>query len=171
MKQKELILGGIKSGKSDYAIKKSENLANKIFIATAEAFDEEMKEKIALHRKFRGTDFKTIEEPLHLANGLETSVAKKPDLIIIDCLTIWLSNLLHYFSVEETDFEINAFLEVLIKEKNRVILVSNEVGFGGIDSNALTRKYTNLLGDLNQKVARIVDHVYLLVAGIAIKIK
>jgi adenosylcobinamide kinase/adenosylcobinamide-phosphate guanylyltransferase len=164
------IIGGAKSGKSSFALAKAETFSGrKAFIATAESLDDEMKERIQRHRDQRGEDWKTFEEPREMARVLK-EVGGGYSTALIDCLTLWLSNLLH--SQEDPDREIGAFLSVLREgEHPPFFIVSNEVGMGIVPDNALSRRFRDLAGRLNQEVAAIADEVYLVTAGIPLRIK
>ena len=165
------IIGGIKSGKTKFALKKAEELNNGklYYIATARAVDEEMKERIERHRIERGEKWITIEEPIEIDRVLKT--IPKSSVIIIDCLTTWLTNLLiENYNVEE---KTNKLLDILLKTKTDLdlFLISNEVGLGIIPDNPLGRKFIDLSGNLHQKVAQIADEVYFILCGCEIKVK
>ena len=166
------ILGGARSGKSQFAL----NLAKKtskavIFIATAIASDKEMRERIKLHRKNRPSYWKTIEEPKKLSSLIRGS-PKKTELIIIDCMTIFISNLLlegksdHY-----VEGEISSILKTLGKSGFNSLIVSNEVGMGIVPDNPLARRFRDLAGKINQSIAKASNEVYFIVSGLALKIK
>jgi adenosylcobinamide kinase/adenosylcobinamide-phosphate guanylyltransferase len=167
-----LITGGQSSGKSAKALDIA--LANpqpRAFIATAQPFDEEMKEKIRRHVQERQDKFSTIEEPLYLPRALEKTVLIEPHTIIIDCLTLWVSNLLLNNMADHIDDELSK-LGFEIDDMRRkpflkhLVIVTNEVGCGIIPENALSRKYVALLGKVNKAVAKISDEVILMVCGI-----
>jgi adenosylcobinamide kinase / adenosylcobinamide-phosphate guanylyltransferase len=166
--QLTLVLGGARSGKSRYA----ENLVMAspppwVFVATAESGDAEMAERIALHRRRRGEDWRTVEAP----HGLMAALATIPGeaSILIDCLTLWLSN--RMLSDADVEAEI-AFLEAALdKRKGVVVLVSNEVGFGIVPDNELARRFRDLQGRLNQRIAARADRVILMVAGLPMVVK
>ncbi len=163
-----LVTGGVRSGKSRYVLARaSECRGRKAFIATAEAIDDEMKERIRRHREEREGSFRTIEEPFDLAGALEQAVADS-DVIVIDCLTLWISNLLSAErpSPAETERMLEACLAVLKKTDKRVIAVTNEVGMGIIPDNRLAREYGDLLGSFNRRFAAIAEEVILMVCGI-----
>ena len=185
MEKKILITGGVKSGKSRFALKLGREIEEvvpqppsllittpdpreKIFIATARPIDREMQDKIEKHKKERGNDFKTIEEPIRLGAVLEEI---NPSTVVIDCLTLWLSNL--FFEASETEklSEIENFIEELNKFGGNAIIVTNEVGWGIIPQDEISRRYQGELGSLNQKVGEICDEVYVLISGIPLKIK
>ncbi|WP_423247852.1 cobyric acid synthase [Thermus altitudinis] len=153
-----LLLGGAKSGKSRYAQRLAGPYAT--LIATAEARDVEMQERIARHRAERPPTWETLEEPLHLAEALEQ--ARHPT-VVVDCLTLWVANLLEkgLDPVAET----RRFLQAVGSSGKRVIAVSNEVGMGIVPANPLARRYRDLLGQVNALAAEAAQAVYLMVAG------
>jgi len=172
---KTLILGGARSGKSGYA----ENIAIEsgktlIYIATAKALDEETQQRVAHHKKHRsGLGWKTIEEPLALAACLK-KWAKPDSIILVDCLTMWITNLLSENEINEEARlykEIEALLACINTLPCDVIFVSNEVSMGIIPMGVLTRKYVDEAGRLHQQLAQKVDNVTLMVAGLPHKIK
>jgi adenosylcobinamide kinase / adenosylcobinamide-phosphate guanylyltransferase len=165
------ITGGARSGKSTHTLKEASRLAGKkAYIATAEALDEEMRDRIEGHKKQRGKDWDTYEEPLRIA-GVIQKTEDKYTAIVIDCLTLWLSNIMH------SGLNINQKIEKLIEtlrithHTSRIYIVSNEVGMGIVPENEMARRFRDMAGILNQKVAEISDEVYMLVAGIPMKIK
>jgi adenosylcobinamide kinase/adenosylcobinamide-phosphate guanylyltransferase len=162
------VLGGARSGKSRYAESLIAALPPPwIFVATAEAGDAEMAERIALHRARRGADWRTIEAPHDLAAALEAMDGDPPALV--DCLTLWLSNRL----LAEADVETEAArLEtVLISRRAPAVLVSNEVGLGIVPENALARRFRDLQGRLNQRMAARAGRVVMMVAGLPLVVK
>lgn len=170
MGEKILITGGVKSGKSRFALKIAREIekGEKIFIATARPIDEEMEDKIEKHEKERGSDFQTVEEPIHLGDIL-TKINQST--VVIDCLTLWLSNL--FFEVRESEklFEIESFIQALKEFGGNIIIVTNEVGWGIIPESETSRNYQAELGRLNQEVAEICDEVYVLISGIPSRVK
>jgi adenosylcobinamide kinase/adenosylcobinamide-phosphate guanylyltransferase len=163
------ITGGARSGKSSLALEKAaKHEGQKAYVATAQALDSEMKERIDRHRKERGSDWDTFEEPNDVAQAL-VPLGRVYDVIIIDCLTIWLSNIM--FSEGEVDGEIEGLMDALKKLKTNVFLVSNEVGMGIVPDNETARIFRDMAGTLNQKVADMADEAYLVVSGISMKIK
>ncbi len=170
MGKKILITGGIKSGKSRFALKIAREIekGEKIFIATARPIDKEMEDKIATHKKVRGIDFQTVEEPIHLG-----AILKKinPSTVVIDCITLWLSNLLFELRESEKLFEIESFIGALKEFMGNAIIVTNEVGWGIIPADEISRRYQAELGSLNQEVCEICDEVYVLISGIPLKVK
>ncbi len=167
-----LILGGVRSGKSAYALDLANRLGSKnLFVATAEARDQEMKDRIAEHRTHRGPNWETAEEPLHIAQLLEQK-AKGYQVILIDCLTLWLSNLILKYEEKKVGQLLEDFTRVLGQIKGcHVILVSNEVGMGIVPENKLARAFRDWAGLMNQRVAQTADEVILMIAGIPTKIK
>ncbi len=170
-----LVTGGIRSGKSRYALelaRQASAAGSKCFLATAEPLDEEMKVRIARHKDERTQDFITIEEPLRISNAIEKA-QKECSLILVDCLTLWVSNLLYSLEnePEQIQREIKSFIDTVRCKKTDFIFVTNEVGLGLIPDNTLGRHYIDELGNLNQSVARICDEVIFMVSGIATQIK
>ena len=170
MGKRILITGGIKSGKSRFALKLASDMGNgeKIFIATARAIDKEMEKKIEKHKEERGGDFRTIEAPIHLGGALG---GVKHSTVVIDCLTLWLSNLFFEVKEEEKSREIESLIEELNKYVGNAIIVTNEVGWGIIPADEISRRYQSELGSLNQAVAKICDEVYLLISGLPLRVK
>ncbi len=164
------VLGGAKSGKSAFALAKAEAFqGRKAYIATAQPLDDEMRERIRKHRDQRGKDWETFEEPREMARVLN-EVGVGYSAAVIDCLTLWLSNLLP--GTEDPDGEIGTLLSALrYGDHPPFFVVSNEVGMGIVPDNALARRFRDLAGRLNQEVAAIADEVYLVTAGIPLKIK
>lgn len=163
-----VITGGIKSGKSSYALKLGERFDKKLYIATAEPFDEEMKKKIALHRKERVNGWDTIEEPINLIHAIEKGV--NYDFILIDCITMWINNLIYYEKdAEKYADELLDFLKVF-NTKN-IVFVTNEVGLGIVPMDEISRRYVNLLGITNQKIALVATNLILMVSGYPLYIK
>jgi adenosylcobinamide kinase/adenosylcobinamide-phosphate guanylyltransferase len=160
-----LVLGGARSGKSRFALERSAALpAPRLFVATAEAGDDEMAERIARHRRERGEEWRTREEPLRIA-----PVVGEADggVVLVDCLTIWLANVLEAGLDPET--EVTALVDALAARRAAVVAVSNEVGLGIVPANALARAFRDAAGRMNQRVAAIADEVWFLVAGRALR--
>ncbi|GAB4535544.1 MAG: bifunctional adenosylcobinamide kinase/adenosylcobinamide-phosphate guanylyltransferase [Thermodesulfovibrionia bacterium] len=165
------IIGGARSGKSRFALNEASKMqGKKAYIATAEALDEEMMKRIERHKRERPADWDTYEEPLNISPLLE-EIKERYDVIIIDCLTLWLSNIL--LSRERFNEDIERFLFTLkgYKGSSALIIVSNEVGMGIVPDSEMARHFRDMAGFLNQRVAEIADEVYLVVAGIPLKIK
>ncbi len=172
MKKITFVTGGARSGKSHYALSLAQNYQGKrAFIATAEPFDEEMRERIKKHRQERGDSFITIEEPIKIKDTVE-SLSADVEIAVIDCLTVWLGNLMHQLrnKVDEHP-EIFRFLDLLNKPPCNLIIVSNEVGMGIIPHSSMARRYRDLAGWVNQQVAKQADSVILMISGIPINLK
>ncbi len=166
-----LVTGGEKSGKSRHALSLAACRAKKAFIATAEAMDVEMSRRIAKHRENRDPSFHTVEEPSDLAGALR-SIPPDTEIAIVDCLTVWLGNLMHRHGTGETAYpEVAGFLEVLETPPCDLVIVTNEVGMGIIPGNEMARRFRDISGELNQSVARLADQVILMVSGIAVIVK
>jgi adenosylcobinamide kinase/adenosylcobinamide-phosphate guanylyltransferase len=161
-----LILGGARSGKSARALALSP--APHVFIATAEPLDAEMAERIRLHQAERGPDWGLVEAPLDLADALSANAAEGTTLLI-DCLTLWLSNLMHH--KRDLAAETAALTQALAEAPGRVVLVSNELGIGLAPINALGRNFRDEQGRLNQRVAAVADHAEFIVAGLPVLLK
>jgi adenosylcobinamide kinase/adenosylcobinamide-phosphate guanylyltransferase len=164
-----LVLGGARSGKSAHA----ERLMAKhdgapVYIATAEPGDDEMAERIAAHRARRGEGWRTVEAPIELAAAVRAE-AIAGNAVLVDCLTIWLSNLL--FAARDVDADMAGLMAALDEAEGPVVLVSNEVGLGIVPENALARAFRDHAGRLNQMVAQAADTVVLVVAGLPMTLK
>jgi adenosylcobinamide kinase/adenosylcobinamide-phosphate guanylyltransferase len=170
MKRKiTFIIGGARSGKSSFATNEALKIGGrKAYVATAEALDSEMKERINEHKRNRGNEWDTYEEPIEIVSLIK-DIHKKYDVILIDCLTLWLSNLM--YSNKEIKNEIHSFCCSLFTVHCSLFTVSNEVGMGIVPDNKMARDFRDLAGFLNQKIAEIADEVYLVTAGIPVKIK
>lgn len=167
---RELILGGARSGKSALAeqrLRASDHSV--VYVATAEVGDGEMAARIAHHRQRRPAEWTLVEEPLALAERLEAEAAADRALLV-DCLTLWLSNLLAQGEAR-LDAERRAFLEVLPTLPGHVVLVSNEVGLGIVPDNRLARRFRDEAGRLNQAVAARCDRVTFVAAGLPLELK
>lgn len=160
-----LVLGGARSGKSARALALATEGPRR-FVATAEAFDEEMRARIALHIEERAGAWETIEAPLDIAPVI---AGHRAGTLLVDCLTIWLSNLMHYN--RDTDAEIETLITALGAAEAPVILVSNEVGLSIAPENALARHFRDVQGRLNQRVATAADHVEFIAAGLPLVLK
>ncbi len=180
---KELILGGARSGKSLLAEKRAaESGLRVLYLATAEARDGEMARRIAHHRERRPAEWGCAEETLHLAAKLQ-ELAAADTCVLVDCLTLWLSNLLFAgqaarqaeagepVSCPLFDNEITALIELLPQLPGRIILVSNEVGWGIVPMHPISRLFADEQGRLNQQVAATCDQVTLVAAGLPLLLK
>ena len=166
------IIGGARSGKSRFALEKaSMHSGKKAYIATAQALDNEMSERIEKHKKERSAEWVTIEEPLNIA-ALIKNIHAQYDVILIDCLTLWLSNrVLKEAGEREIKKEIANLIEALSETRIPVALISNEVGLGIVPETPLGRRFRDLNGFLNQETASISHEVFLVAAGIALQMK
>lgn len=164
-----LVLGGARSGKSRYAQDRAEAAGARLaYLATGQAFDAEMHERIARHQEDRDARWITVEEPLDLAAGIARA-AESADAILVDCLTLWLSNLM----LAEMDLTqpTDALLDAIHGCQRPLLLVSNEVGLSIVPENALARRFRDEAGRLNQRVAATVDEVQFVAAGLPLKLK
>lgn len=163
------VLGGARSGKSRYAQDRMEALPGRLaFIATAQAFDEEMEERIARHRADRGSRWETLEAPVDLPAAIGRAQALA-DAVLVDCLTLWLSNLM--LGEHDLAGRTGALIEALGSCSVPIALVSNEVGMGIVPENALARHFRDEAGRLNQRIAAIAQEVVLVAAGIPLVLK
>jgi adenosylcobinamide kinase/adenosylcobinamide-phosphate guanylyltransferase len=168
---KTLILGGVRSGKSRLAERlATESRLPVTYIATATSDDEEMRERIALHRLRRPEHWQVVEEPLELASILSLH-ADNGHCLLIDCLTLWLTNLLTHPDVTKFDIERQTFLAMLPRLPGKLILVSNETNMGIIPLGELSRRYCDEAGKLHQEIAYHCDQVVLTVAGLPLILK
>ncbi len=166
------ITGGARSGKSSYAEKLAANLAGKrAYLATAQALDAEMAEKIEKHRQDRGSVWDTYEEPLAV-NELLRKLSDRYQVVLLDCLTLWLSNIMAHTDSDGAVVLRSAELVNAVKDfTGTCIVVSNEVGLGIVPDNPLARKFRDFAGMLNQKMAQTADEVYFTASGIPIRLK
>ena len=168
-----LVLGGAKSGKSSFALNVCNSLdRERIFLATAQALDQEMEERITRHQAERGDGWRTIEEPLKVAETIG-SLDSKDTVILLDCLTLWLNNL--YMEHGEDQEKIEKAIENLARQladiHGAVVVVSNEVGMGIVPDNQLSRTYRDTAGYMNQRIARLARKVVAVLAGLPIALK
>jgi adenosylcobinamide kinase/adenosylcobinamide-phosphate guanylyltransferase len=165
-----LVLGGARSGKTGFAERLAMRAGEKpLYLATAEALDAEMRERVKLHQQQRHKRFATLEESLALATALKAA-ARTHDVILVDCLTLWITNLLgagHNVAVAVD--ELIATLPGITTAQ--VILVSNEVGLGIVPDNAMARMFRDLAGAAHQRLAEICDEVHFVVAGLPMTLK
>lgn len=165
-----LVGGGSRSGKSTYALTLARACPEpRAFVATAQAYDAEMRDRIARHQAERANEFATCEEPFDLAAAIIKLEAAHP-VIIVDCLTLWLTNLLLQ---QESSMapQIAAFLAAATGSAATVIAVTNEVGCGIVPENGLARQFRDLQGRLNQDAAQVAREVYWMVFGCPMKVK
>jgi adenosylcobinamide kinase/adenosylcobinamide-phosphate guanylyltransferase len=166
------VLGGARSGKSAFAQDLAERAAAKagsrpVMIATAEELDDEMRARIAAHRAERGEGWRTLEAPLDLAGAVRALEAE--DSAVIDCLTLWLSNLLH--AAQPVAAAVEDLVAALAASEAEIAVVSNEVGMGIVPDNALARAFRDEAGRLNRRMAAEADRVVVMFAGLSLVMK
>ena len=180
-----LVLGGIRSGKSAFAEKLAEKLAGEqrsptLYLATGQAVDSEMEERIRRHRQNRPAAWRTLEAPLDLAGPLEKALAAEdaPAVVLVDSIDVWASNfLLKHENDPSSRVEalalshIQRFTELMGTSKAEFFLVSSEVGLSLVSPNSLGRRFQDILGLVNQSLAAVVDTVYLVAAGLPMLLK
>ncbi len=169
-----LITGGARAGKSRFAQSLAEAGAYQrcLFLATAVACDAEMKSRIVRHRRERNGRWKTVEEPIRLPERIPPQFLKQGSLLLLDCLPTFVTNLLlAEGSEKQIEARVRRLLRAFRKPGVTTLMVSNEVGLGLVPENPLGRRFRDLLGTVNQQAARSADEVYLLVAGIPMRIK
>lgn len=165
----ELVLGGARSGKTAFALGRAEGSGlTPVMVATAEVRDDEMAARVAAHRAERGPAWRTIEEPHDLAGVLERETGSDR-VLVVDCLTLWLSN--RMFAEVEVEAEIAGLVATLGRVRGPVVLVSNEVGLGIVPENALARRFRDLQGRLNREVASVAGRVTFVAAGLPLSLK
>lgn len=164
-----LVLGGARSGKSRYAQLRAEALPSElVYLATAQAFDQEMRERIALHRTDRGPRWSTVEEPLELAEAI-TACSTPETVVLVDCLTLWASNLI--LAERDAAAATEGLLRAVSAARGPIILVANEVGLGIVPDNALARIFRDAAGRVNQELAGATDEVVMMFAGLPLMLK
>lgn len=164
-----LVLGGARSGKSRYAQVRAESLTgNLVYLATAQAFDHEMRERIDLHRADRGSRWSTVEAPMELAAALK-AYSTPETVVLVDCLTLWASNLM--LAECDTVAATEGLVRSLSAARGPVILVANEVGLGIVPDNAIARRFRDVAGRINQEVAGVVDEAIMMIAGLPLVLK
>ena len=163
------ILGGARSGKSEFALKTASAVpGRKAIIATAKALDAEMELRIARHKAERSDEWQAFEEPVDIG-GLIAEIHGNYDVLVIDCLTLWVTNLM----LGNCDIEnkSRSFIDALSGCLSSVFVVSNEVGLGIVPDNRLAREFRDIAGTLNRKVAEVADEVYFVAAGLPLRMK
>jgi len=170
-KQIILVTGGARSGKSKYAEQRAAALGRRrLYVATAEAKDEEMAQRIAEHKRRRGDEWTTIEEAVELSEAL-LAQRGRTDCALVDCLTLWLSNLLLQHDQVYAEGKVEDLVTTLSRLDFHVVLVTNEVGWGIVPDNPLARQFRDLAGWANQQIAAAANEIVLLVAGMPMIVK
>ena len=166
-----LITGGARSGKSSYAESRAAIFGpRRLYVATAEGSDDEMAQRIVAHQRRRQSAWKTIEEPVQLTETLQ-AWRGRTDCALVDCLTLWLSNLLFKYAQNQAEDEVETLIRALPQLDFPVVFVTNEVGAGIVPDNPLARRFRDLAGWTNQRLAALAHEVVLMVAGIPMIIK
>lgn len=164
-----LVLGGARSGKSRHAQAIAEAAGGDfVFVATAQAFDGEMRDRIVRHQADRDARWRTVEAPLALVEAIQAADGAGV-VMLVDCLTLWVSNLL--LGDHDIDAATEALVTTIAGASARIVFVSNEVGYGIVPDNALARRFRDVAGILNQRVAAVVDRVDLVAAGLPLRLK
>lgn len=165
-----LVLGGARSGKTAFAERLAlHGGARPAYLATAHTLDGEMRDRVASHKASRGERFTTIEEPTALSEAIRAAGARH-DVILVDCLTLWITNLL--IANEDVSTAVSELCATLVEFRSaKVILVSNEVGLGIVPDNAMARTFRDLAGSAHQRLAEICDDVYFVAAGLPLTMK
>ena len=166
------ITGGCRSGKSRYALDyANQHFSKKLYLATCEALDEEMAQRIEHHKKMRGPEWQTVEEPIEIVEKIR-QYGDKVEVILLDCITLWLSNLLIKWNDDlRVMEEVNQLIDTIKQSQTFFIMVSNEVGMGIVPAEPLSRRFRDLSGMANQKIAEMADTVIFTVSGIPIFLK
>ena len=166
-----LVGGGARCGKSDLALALARRLGERrLFLATAQAGDDEMRDRIARHRAERGAAFDTLEEPRALPEAL--AAARAHDVIVVDCLTIWISNLLvDGMPADAVERRVSALMTALAERRAHVVIVSNEVGMGLVPDTPLGRLFRDLTGLAHQRIAAVADELYLAAMGVVLRLR
>jgi adenosylcobinamide kinase/adenosylcobinamide-phosphate guanylyltransferase len=166
-----LVGGGVRSGKSAFALRRARALgARRAFVATAQPLDEEMRQRIARHHQERGRDFRTIEAPFALPEAL--AALRDVDVAVVDCLTLWLSNLLVGGDDEERVLaKVDTLVGAMVDAPFAAVLVTNEVGMGIVPESALARTFRDVAGGAHQRLARAAREVYLAAMGCIVRLR
>ncbi len=166
------ITGGCRSGKSRFALDyANRHFSKKLYLATCEVLDEEMARRVENHKKIRGPEWQTVEEPLEVVEKVRRH-RDEAEVILLDCMTLWLSNLLLKWDDDsKVTGEADRLIETLKKSQTSFLIVSNEVGMGIVPANPLSRRFRDLSGMVNQRIAEVADTVILMVSGLPIFLK
>ena len=166
-----LVLGGASSGKSDFALNICGAAKPRAFLATGEPLDSEMAQRIRTHRRSRGNRWKTVEVPVNMADWLRREGPRYP-VVVVDCLTLWLSNLQREgFRSRQILSRINEIPRAVRHVPGMVVAVSNELGFGLVPADSPSRRFRELSGHMNQRIAEAADEVYFVISGIPLRLK
>jgi len=164
-----LVTGGARSGKSRFALRRAERFRSPhLLVATAEAGDEEMAERIARHRAERDRRWTTVEEPIGISEVVRRA---RGGVVVIDCLTVWLANLMDDNPEADVAAGLDDLVAALRARSAAVVAVTNEVGLGIVPTNRLARAFRDAAGTMNQRIAEVADEVHLCVAGQALRVK
>ena len=166
------ITGGARSGKSRFALDyANQHFSKKLYLATCEVLDEEMAQRVEGHKKMRGPEWKTVEEPIELVDKIN-QYGDQVEVILLDCITLWLSNLLMKGNDDlKIQDGINRLMEMMRQTPTSLIVVSNEVGMGIVPADPLSRRFRDLSGMANQRIAEVAEMVIFMVSGIPIFLK
>jgi adenosylcobinamide kinase / adenosylcobinamide-phosphate guanylyltransferase len=168
-----LVGGGTRSGKSAFALAKARSLGSRrLFVATAQPGDDEMRERIRHHRSTRGDDFSTVEEPIAVVDVMRQ--IQSQDVVVIDCVTLWLTNLLLRGEVYSPDVvlrQVEELARVLERRAVHAVIVTSEVGLGLVPETSLGRIFRDLAGTVHQRLAGLADEVYFGVLGVMLRLK
>ena len=171
MTETVLITGGARSGKSTFALERAAHFARKGFIATAVAFDDEMHERIRRHQEERDTSFVTVEEPYDVA-GIIAKLSQSVDCIILDCITVWLSTVMYRHRDSDGPFPpVEDLLHLLKNAPCPLFIVTNEVGMGIVPENETARRFRDIQGTVNRRIAAYADTVVFMVSGLPVLVK
>lgn len=170
MMARTFILGGARSGKSRFALEFGEDLSEeRVFVATAQGFDEGMRERIGRHREDRDASWRTVEEFVEIWDVIERE-CREGRVVVLDCLTLWLNNLMLF--ERDVDADIDRLVSVLEEGVDgELVLVSNEIGLGLVPDTELGREFRDVHGRMNQRVAAVCDRVLFMVAGLPVVVK
>lgn len=166
------ITGGCRSGKSRYALDyANQHFSRKLYLATSEILDEEMARRVENHKRIRGPEWQTVEEPLEITDKIR-QYGDQTEIILFDCLTLWMSNLLMKSDDDETIIaEVDRLIEAIRECQCTLLIVSNEVGMGIVPAESLSRRFRDLSGMTNQRIAEAAGTVIIMVSGIPLFLK
>jgi adenosylcobinamide kinase/adenosylcobinamide-phosphate guanylyltransferase len=166
------ITGGARSGKSRFALDyANRHFSKKLYLATCEVLDEEMVRRVENHKKRRSKEWNTVEEPVEIVDKID-EYGDKVEVVLLDCITLWLSNLLmRQNSDAKIMDEIDRFINTIKQDQTSFIIVSNEVGMGIVPADPLGRRFRDLQGIVNQRIAEVTETVILMISGIPMFLK